>query len=639
MVNKKSSIYFRLIQKLIELNRLSKSLLVMTTDYIVLVLSFWASLSIRSNAIYIPTSDSNFLILLGPLIAIPILYVFGLYKSLIRYSNYQSMLTIMMAVSVYTIIWFLIVLSAGLVEKPYDFLIINWLVAIFFVGGVRYMARWFLASKTINYSNVVIYGAGSSGVQLESAMKHNPEIKVISFLDDDPKLQGRYIEGIKVQKPSSLSRLVEKKGVSEVLIAIPSISRSETQKLLQSLKQYPVIIRTLPSLTDLAQGRVSVSDLKKINIEDLLRRETRQPNEQLLKHNIEQKNVLVTGAGGSIGSELSRQIIRKKPKLLILFDISELALYLIERELLEINQGVRVIPILGDITNGSRLGKLIKKFEIQTIFHAAAYKHVPMVEKNTVAGIRTNIFGTLSCIQAAIDGNVESFVFISTDKAVRPTNIMGATKRFAELILQAIAKRQSKGETYHKTQISVVRFGNVLDSSGSVVPLFRQQIKQGGPLTVTDPGIIRYFMTIAEAAQLVIQAGAMKSTGDIFVLDMGEQILVIDLAKDMIRLSGMTVKDEENPDGDIEIIFTGLRPGEKLYEELLIGENARATEHNKIMRAIEESFGWEDLQQYLAALENAIEIDDYNKIREIFLNTVSGFNPDPDTEIADAKYS
>ena len=450
MVNNKSSIYSRSVQKLIELNRLSKSLLVMTIDYLVLVLSFWAALSIRANAIYIPTPESNFLILLGPLIAIPILYVFGLYKSLIRYSNYQSLVTITIAVSVYTILWFLIVILVGLVEKPYDFLIINWLMTIFFVGSVRYAARWFLASKTINYSNVVIYGAGSSGVQLESAMKHNPDIKVISFLDDDPKIQGRYIEGIKVQKPSSLSRLIEKKGVSEVLIAIPSISRSETQNLLQSLKQYPVIIRTLPGLTDLAQGRVSVSDLKKVNIEDLLGREIRQPNEQLLKVNIEQKNVLVTGAGGSIGSELSRQIIRKKPKLLILFDISELALYLIERELLEINQGVRVIPILGNITNGSRLGKLIKKFEIQTIFHAAAYKHVPMVEKNTVAAIRTNIFGTLSCIQAAIDGNVESFVFISTDKAVRPTSVMGATKRFAELILQAMAERQSKSEKHNK---------------------------------------------------------------------------------------------------------------------------------------------------------------------------------------------
>jgi len=625
---KSYSIYSRLVSSLLSLSRPSKNLLVMITDYIALVLAFWSSLSIRSNAIYIPTSDSNFLILLGPLIAIPIFYVFGLYRSLIRYSNYQSLLTIMLAVSVYTILWFLIVLSVGLVEKPYDFLIINWLITVFFSGGIRYMARWFFTTTAKRETKIVIYGAGSSGVQLESAMQHNPEIKVIAFLDDDPKIQGSYIEGIKIQKPSSLSRLIERNGVTEVLVAIPSISRLQTQKILQSLKLYPVVIRTLPSLTDLAKGRVSVSDLKKVKIEDLLRREIRQPNKQLLKHNIEQKNVLVTGAGGSIGSELSRQIIRNKPKLLILYDISELALYTIERELLGINHGIRVIPILGDITESSRLGKLIRQFEIQTIYHSAAYKHVPMVEKNIIAGIRTNIYGTLSSIEAAIDGNVESFVFISTDKAVRPTNIMGATKRFAELILQAILKRQSKGKINNKTQISIVRFGNVLDSSGSVVPLFRQQLKEGGPLTVTDPDIIRYFMTITEAAQLVIQAGAMKSRGDIFVLDMGEQMLVVDLAKDMIRLSGMTVKDERNPDGDVEIIFTGLRPGEKLYEELLIGNNVRATEHKKIMRAIEEDIEWEDLQQYLATLKHATETDDYNKIREIFLNTISGFNPD-----------
>ena len=462
------SVYAALVQRLIELNRFGKTLLVMMSDYVLLVLSFWASLSIRTNAIYIPSSESNFLILLGPFIAIPIFYSFGLYRSLIRYSDYQSMLIIMIASSAYTLFWFLVVLLTGLVQKPYDFLIINWLITIFFTGGIRYLARWFLAVRATNYSNVVIYGAGSSGVQLESALKHDPELNVIAFLDDDTKLQGHYIEGTQVLKPSSLSKLIKKNGVSEVLIAIPSIARSETQKLLQSLKQYPVIIRTLPGLADLAQGRVSVSDLKQINIEDLLRREIRKPNERLLKQNIEHKNVLVTGAGGSIGSELCRQIVRTNPKLLILYDISEFALYSIERELLEINQDVTVIPVLGNVSEGSRLRQIIKKFEVYTMYHTAAYKHVPMVEKNTVSGINTNIFGTLSCIEAAIDGNVKSFVFISTDKAVRPTNTMGATKRFAELLLQAIAKRQSKSSLDNKTQISIVRFGNVLGSSGSV---------------------------------------------------------------------------------------------------------------------------------------------------------------------------
>jgi len=627
MVNSKLTVSSRLVHRLVGLSRPSKTIIVILADYILLVFSFWASLSIRSNTFYLPIMESNFLILLAPFIAIPIFYFFGLYKSLMRYSNYQSLLTIMIAGSVYTLLWFLIVISVGIVEKPYDFLIINWMMTLFCVGGLRYVARWLLTQRTREYSRVVIYGAGSAGIQLESAMKYNSEIKVIAFVDDDQSMHGQYIEGIKIYDPSSLSRLVEKHGVSDVLLAIPSISRSNTHKLLQSLKQYPVVIKTLPSLTDLAQGRISVSDLKKINIEDLLGRPIRKPDNTLLTKDVEQKNVLITGAGGSIGSELSRQIIRKKPRLLILFDISEYALYTIERELLEINQGVRVIPILGNVTEGPILEKLIKKFEVHTIYHTAAYKHVPMVEKNTVASVKTNIFGTLACIKAAIDGNVESFVFISTDKAVRPTNIMGASKRFAELILQAMAKKQSNSEEHHKTKISIVRFGNVLDSSGSVVPLFREQIKNGGPVTITDPNIIRYFMTKSEAAQLVIQAGAMKSRGDIFVLDMGEPVEIASLAKDMINLSGMTVKDEENPEGDIEIIFTGLRPGEKLYEELLIGENVTTTKHERIMRATEEDFAWEDLKQHLAELKHAVEIDDYEKIREIFIITVFGYNP------------
>ena len=345
-------------------------------------------------------------------------------------------------------------------------------------------------------------------------------------------MQGRYIEGLKVYNPSYLDSLIVKKGVSEVLIAIPSISRLESNKILQSLKQYPVVIRALPGIVDVVQGRVSVSDLKKVKIEDLLRRGPRKPSEKLLKQDIKQKNVLITGAGGSIGSELSRQIIRQNPKLLIIFDISEFALYSIERELLEIDQSVRVITILGDVTQSHRLLNVITNFEVQTIYHTAAYKHVPMVEKNIIAGIKTNIFGTLVCIKAALASNVECFVFISTDKAVRPTNLMGATKRFAELILQALAQKQSIDGKNNKIRISVVRFGNVLGSSGSVVPLFRKQIKQGGPVTVTDPNVIRYFMTITEASQLVIQAGAMGSEGDIFVLDMGEQVKVVDLAKD-----------------------------------------------------------------------------------------------------------
>ena len=529
----------------------------------------------------------------------------------------------MIAGSVYTLLWFLIVVSVGIVEKPYDFLIINWLTTLFCVGGVRYVARWILTQRSREYSRVVIYGAGSAGIQLESAMKYNSEIKVIAFVDDDQSMHGQYIEGIKIYDPSSLSWLAEKREASEVLIAVPSISRSKKYKLLQFLKQFPMVIRVLPGLTDLAQGRVSVSDLKRIKIEDLLKREVREPNKELLKKDIQNRNVLVTGAGGSIGSEICRQVIQQQPNLLILFEISEHALYKIEKELLEIKSDVQIMAVLGNVTNKQRLKIIFDRYNVHTIYHTAAYKHVPMVEKNTLAGLRCNIFGTLACVEAAINSDVQSFIFISTDKAVRPTNIMGATKRFAELILQALATENKDSKV--NTRISIVRFGNVLGSSGSVVPLFREQIEKGGPVTVTDPNIIRYFMTISEAAQLVIQAGSMGSAGEIFILDMGEPIPILQLAKDMIRLSGMSIRDRNNSDGDIEIKITGLRPGEKLYEELLIDDSAVTTKHKKIMRANDKGISMEKIREKLLELEEAAREGDYIRIKQVFTDTVEGF--------------
>ena len=623
MVNSKLTVSSRLLHSLVGLSRSSKTLIVIIADYMLLVFSFWASLSIRSNIFYQPTMESNFLILLAPFIAIPIFYFFGLYKSLIRYSNYQSLLTIMIAGSVYTLRWFLIVISVGIVEKPYDFLIINWMMTLFCVGGVRYVARWILTQRSREYSRVVIYGAGSAGIQLESAMKYNSEIKVIAFVDDDQSMHGQYIEGIKIYDPSSLSWLAEKRGASEVLIAVPSISRSKKYKLLQFLKQFPMVIRLLPGLTDLAQGRVSVSDLKRIKIEDLLKREVREPNKELLKKDIQNRIVLITGAGGSIGSEICRQAIQQQPNLLILFEISEHALYKIEKELLEIKSDVQIMAVLGNVTNKQRLKIIFDRYNVHTIYHTAAYKHVPMVEKNTLAGLRCNIFGTLACVEAAINSDVQSFIFISTDKAVRPTNIMGATKRFAELILQAVATENKDSKV--NTRISIVRFGNVLGSSGSVVPLFREQIEKGGPVTVTDPNIIRYFMTISEAAQLVIQAGSMGSAGEIFLLDMGEPIPILQLAKDMIRLSGMSIRDRNNSDGDVEIKITGLRPGEKLYEELLIDDSAATTKHKKIMRANDKGISMEKIREKLLELEEAAREGDYIRIKQVFTDTVEGF--------------
>ena len=385
-----------------------------------------------------------------------------------------------------------------------------------------------------------------------------------------------------------------------------------------------MIIKSIPSLSDLTDGNVSISDLKKVNIEDLLQREVRKPITDLITKDIHEKVILVTGAGGSIGSEICRQIMKLKPKKLILFDISEHALYQIERQILD-HATCELISIIGNVTNQPRLSSIISENKVDTVYHAAAYKHVPMVEKNFMAGVRCNIFGTLSCIQASVENNVKSFVFISTDKAVRPTNIMGATKRFAELILQAVAKEKI-GQEKNLTRISMVRFGNVLGSSGSVVPLFREQIEKGGPVTVTDPNIIRYFMTITEAAQLVIQAGSMGKVGDIFVLDMGEQVHVLDLAKDMIRLSGMTIADENNPDGDIEIIFTGLRPGEKLYEELLIDDKSEKTLHEKIQLVKDKGLTWGNVSTYLDRLENAIRDENLDECKTIFSETVSGYD-------------
>ena len=613
----------KISSSLLSLRRIWKNIIIISSDYVLLTFSFWGSLSIRMNDIYIPTMESNLLIMITPFIAIPIFYSFGLYKSIIRYSSLDSLITIMRAVSLYTFLWFLVVLSVDLVSKPYDFLIINWLLSTFLIGGIRYSAQAILGNAYL-YKNVLIYGAGSAGVQLESALKYHPNFRVIGFIDKNKLLQGSYISGKKVFSSKDLPRLIDKKRISEILIAIPSLSRRKRFQLLQKLKEHPVIIKSIPSLSDLTDGNVSISDLKKVNIEDLLQREVRKPITDLISKDIHEKVILVTGAGGSIGSEICRQIMKLNPKKLILFDISEHALYQIEREILN-HAPCELISIIGNVTNQPRLSSIISENKIDTVYHAAAYKHVPMVEKNFMAGVRCNIFGTLSCIQASVENNVKSFVFISTDKAVRPTNIMGATKRFAELILQAVAKEKIAHEQ-NLTRISMVRFGNVLGSSGSVVPLFREQIEKGGPVTVTDPNIIRYFMTIKEAAQLVIQAGSMGKAGDIFVLDMGEQVHVLDLAKDMIRLSGMTIADEHNPDGDIEIIFTGLRPGEKLYEELLIDDKSEKTLHEKIQLVKDKGLTWGSISKYLDRLEDAIRDENLNECKTIFSETVSGYD-------------
>ncbi|MEX0447497.1 polysaccharide biosynthesis protein [Xenorhabdus sp. SGI246] len=472
---------------------------------------------------------------------------------------------------------------------------------------------------------VIIYGAGESGRQLLPILREHREFEPVAFLDDNPKLKHLSIHGIIVHSPDSIINLIDKYNVKKILLAIPSASISERRNIIEKLQPTHCEILTIPNFNDLVDGTAQIDTLRRVSVDDLLGREQVSPLPELLSKNILNKNVLVSGAGGSIGSELCRQIIRQKPNSLILLELTEYALYSIEKELQKINRdkkiNVNIIPILGDIKNSEKINKTLNKFNINTIYHAAAYKHVPLVELNAIEGIQNNIFGTLAIAQAAITQKVDKFVLISTDKAVRPTNIMGATKRFAELILQALAKQSNH------TQFSMVRFGNVLGSSGSVVPLFEKQIANGGPITLTHKEITRYFMTIPEAAQLVIQAGAMGKNGDVFVLDMGESVKIYDLAVKMINLSGFTVKNENDPNGDIEIRITGLRPGEKLYEELLIGNNVSMTNHPRIMTANELYIEWTELNKLIQQLQLVCYERNLEAIREILINAPLEFQP------------
>jgi len=595
-------------------------------DSIVVVSILLGAFSLRLGEWYWPSNDLLWVIAGAPVIAIPIFMLFGLYRAIIRYIGFKALWAIVQAVSLYALVWGVVGFMTAVEGIPRSVIIINWTLLLLVIGGSRMIARWLFSeiSKDNNSQckNVVIYGAGSAGRQLSIALMQSNEYNPVGFIDDAVEIQGHSINDLEIISLDNFECFIDKKGVTEVLLAIPSASRIRRNEIINSLEPYPVLVRSLPGVAELAQGKVKIDDLREVGIKDLLGRDPVTANKELLSLNITDKIVMVTGAGGSIGSELCRQILFLKPKKLILFELSEFALYTIDRELSEIGMSsIEILPILGSINNRKRLSNIFRHFGVQTIYHAAAYKHVPMVEFNNTEGVTNNVFGTLSCAQVAIDENVETFVLISTDKAVRPTNTMGATKRFAEMILQALSVKQSG------TRFTMVRFGNVLGSSGSVIPLFQKQIKDGGPVTVTDADIIRYFMTIPEAVELVIQAGAMGEGGDVFVLDMGKPIRIADLAKKMIRLSGLQVKDETNPDGDIEIKYTGLRPGEKLYEELLIGDNALETDNPMIMRAQENMLAWDDLKSIMDGLELAIEKCDQQMLRELLIKAVPEFKP------------
>lgn len=619
-----------MIKKTLNLSRITKQSIMLLTDSILLVLVLLASFSIRLGYWYFPENDLIWIIFGTPIVAIPIFIKFGLYRAIIRYIGFKALWAVVWAISLYALIWGVVGFMSAVEGIPRSVVLINWMLSMLVIGGVRIAARAVLCEsadfKFLESSNkkkrVLIYGAGSAGIQLSSALGRSYEYKPVGFIDDEKELLGIQIIGLYVYPLDGIDDVIDKFQVDEILIAIPSLSRAKRASIIEKLEPYPILVRILPSVSELAEGKVSIADLREVNIKDLLGRDAVPPNKELLGKNISNKSVVVTGAGGSIGSELCRQIISLNPKTLILYEINELALYTIEKDLATIeNQSINIYPILGSVNNNRRLGNVFKHFGVDTVYHAAAYKHVPMVELNNTEGVNNNIFGTLSVAQAAIDTGVETFVLISTDKAVRPTNTMGATKRGAELILQALSASQSV------TQFSMVRFGNVLGSSGSVIPLFKQQIRDGGPVTVTDKNITRYFMTTPEAVELVLQAGAMAMGGDVFVLNMGKSVKIDELAKKMIHLSGLEIKDAAHPDGDIEIRYTGLRPGEKLYEELLIKDNAIQTQHPLIMRAEEDFIPWGELKEIISNLRLAVDECDQKLIRELLIEANPEFSP------------
>lgn len=614
------------LQNIFRLKRSHKRIVSVVIDSVFLCFAFWVALLLRVDDASVLVNSHYWALLLFVIpVSIGCFVKLGLYRAVLRYMGLQALTAMLIGVTASTIS---LVLTSyySEAELPRTVPIIYMAFAMVFIGGSRAVVRSLVGSEMQRVGEpVIIYGAGVSGRQLVTALVQSHEYYPFAFVDDDETLHGTLIQGVHVYSPSIIRKLIKQKAATKVLLAIPSATRSRRQEILLQLEPLAVQVLTLPAMADLVSGNKLYSDIKEVEIDDLLGRDAVSPRQDLLTANIKDKVVMVTGAGGSIGSELCRQILKQAPKKLVLFELSEFALYAIERELsataIELGLNVRILPMMGSVQKENRVQAVMEAFGVQTVYHAAAYKHVPLVEHNVVEGVRNNVFGTLYTARASINAKVETFVLVSTDKAVRPTNVMGTTKRMAELVLQAFAKEK------HSTRFCMVRFGNVLGSSGSVVPLFRKQIASGGPVTVTHPEITRFFMTIPEASQLVIQAGAMGKGGDVFVLDMGKSVKIVDLATKMIRLSGFEVKNELNPDGDIAIEFTGLRPGEKLYEELLIGDDVTGTEHERIMTANELHLSWAEYSIILDKLDLACHDFDHEKIRELLLSTPTGFAP------------
>lgn len=640
----KQPFIIKLAVPILALPRAAKRLVALSVDLGICVITVWLAFYLRLGEFVALSGTALWAVGASVGIALPIFIVSGLYRAIFRYSGWPALLAVASAVGIYGLLYASIFTAIGVAGVPRTVGIIQPMLLLLFVAASRALSRVWLGDqylsilKNASRPKVLIYGVGTTGRQLAAAMANSHEMQVVGFLDDDARLHGHVLNGQPIYNPADLNDLATTLNISDVLLAMPRLSRRRRNEILSQVRRARVAVRTLPSVNDLAQGKVSISDLRELDIDDLLGREPVVPNHILLAKNIVGKVVLVTGAGGSIGSELCRQILAVSPAKLLLIEQNEFALYAIHQELEERATGVEgstptvLVPLLASVQDDDRMREIMSTWHPDTVYHAAAYKHVPLVEHNPAAGIKNNVLGTLRTAQAAAGNSVADFVLISTDKAVRPTNAMGASKRLAEMALQVLAAAQAdtSGGISGGTKFSIVRFGNVLGSSGSVVPKFRQQIRDGGPITLTHPDVTRYFMTISEAAQLVIQAGAMAKGGDVFVLDMGQPVKIMDLARRMVELSGLTVKDGDNPEGDIEIAVTGLRPGEKLYEELLIGDNPKPTVHPRIMKAHEEFIPWADLEAKLNALEMALNVNDVGVIRLMMQQLVAGYVPSDD---------
>lgn len=620
--------------------RFIKQIIAIATDVITCIYTVWLAFGLRLDQWGSLSNYQWWVVAVSIATAIPIFYVFGLYRTIFRHTGLAALGGIVRALVVYGFIFIGLFVIFGVQGVPRTIGIIQPILLLIGIVASRLFARYLLRNaefsraERMSLPRALIYGAGSSGRQLASALAQSEDILVVGFLDDDPTLHKNSINGLTVYSRDDLPTVIAKHEVTDVLLALPSVNHIVRGVILAGLQPYTLRVRTLPALGDLTSGKLKASDLRDLDIDDLLGRDAVPPNLMLLNKNTRGKTILVTGAGGSIGSELCRQIVQFNPSTLLLVDSSEFALYSIHEELKKIiasnGFNIKCVPLLASIQSEERMSKIICTWMPHIVYHAAAYKHVPLVEHNPIEGMKNNILGTLNCAKLCATHGVSNFVLISTDKAVRPTNIMGASKRMSEMILQALACNPIPGSV---TNFSMVRFGNVLGSSGSVVPMFSSQIKAGGPITLTDPDITRFFMTIPEAAQLVIQAGAMAEGGEVFVLDMGDPIRIVDLAHKMIELSGLSVKNLDNPNGDIEIHITGLRPGEKLYEELLIGDSHQKTIHPKIMKAQEVFIVWSELKLHLESLEQYLSGDNIMDSRKLLLQLVDGYKPN--SEIVD----